>query len=221
MNRIRSVEILFLASALLGVVCIIGLTWQGGTDGARREAERSKDLSVVGRGVSAYGEKYRLASDLLKRGNVSQAEDVYEKLIEKEPGSPYPYLGLAACRGKLDDHAGALQFYDKAFEANPKSPYAPIGMGSCYISMSEYSKAVEKYTAALELDAEMPQAHWGLTVAWAHLGEKARARRHLARFKKLSPDSRHIRELETVIEEAGARPVTRPGAAGAGQGAGN
>ena len=206
MNRIRSVEILFLAAALLGVVCIIGLTWQGG-DGARREARRSGDLDVVGRGVSAYGEKHQMASDLLTDGEISQAESIYKKLAEKEPASPYPYLGLASCRRELDDHAGALEFYEKAFEMDPKSTYALIGMGSVYTEMSDYAKAIEKYAAALELDAEMPQVHWGLTIACARLGEKARARRHLNRFKKLAPDSRYIKSLEAMVEEAVAQPA--------------
>jgi len=212
MNRIRSVEILFLAAALLGVVCIIGLTWKGGTDSAPREAQRSKDLSVVGRGVSAYGEKYRLASELLESGQISEAEAIYKTLIKFEPNSPYPYLGLAACRGELDDHEGALEFYDKAFEMDPKSPYALVGMGSCYISMSDYAKAVEKYSASLGLDAEMPQAHWGLTVASARLGRQARARRHLKQFRKLAPDSPEIKYLEAVIKEPAAQPATRPSA---------
>lgn len=221
LKRVGWIEILFLAAALLGVVCIIGLTWPGGTDGARREAERSKDLSVVGRGVSANGEKYKMASEFLKLGKVSEAEAIYNKLIEFEPTSPYPYIGLATCRSELGDHAGALGLYCKAFEMDPKSPHALIGMGSACISMSNYAKAIEKYTAALELDAKMPQAYWGLTVACAHMGGKIQARRHLARFKKLSPDPRHIRELEAVIEEVDDQPATQPVAEGGGEGNGD
>jgi tetratricopeptide (TPR) repeat protein len=206
-KRIGWIEILFLSAALLGVVCIIGLTWNSGTDDASR---RNKDITIVGRAVSPNGADYQEAARFLKFGNVSQAETVYRKLVKKEPDSPHPYLGLARCRTELEDPKNALRYYEKAFEIAPKSPYALIGMGSCYITMSDYPKAIEKYTAALDLDAKIPQAHWGLTVACAHMGRKIQARRHLARFKKLSPDPRHVRELEAVIKEADDQPATQP-----------
>ncbi|MDP6545166.1 MAG: tetratricopeptide repeat protein [Phycisphaerae bacterium] len=210
LKRFGWIEILFLAAMVVGIVCIVGMTWKPGTGGTGRETERNKDLTVVGRGVSSYGEKYKLASALLDRGKISQAEVIYKTLVEFEPTSPYPHIGLATCCTKRGDHAGALQSYEKAFEMDPKSPYALVGMGAAYIGMSDYAKAIEKYTAALALDAEMPQVHWGLAVASAHLGEKARARRHLKRFKKLTPDSTYVKSLESAIEAAVAQPATQP-----------
>jgi len=216
MSRIRWTEIICLAAATTAIVCFVTLrSPQDQT--VRREVGRDRDLVIVGRGVSPFASKYRAASDLLTDGEISQAEAIYNKLIEAEPTSPAPYVGLAACYMERGDPVGALQLYEKAFEMDPKSAYVLVGMGSSYISVSDYTKAIEKYEAALVLDEKTPDAHWGLVVACAHLGKNAHARSHLDRFKQLAPDSRHIKTLEDLVDGPTTQPATQPGAEGDGE----
>jgi len=210
MSRNRWTEIICLAAVMTAIACFAMLrSPQGQT--VRREVGREGGLVVVGRGASPFASEYRAASGLLADGAIAEAEAIYKKLVEKEPTSPYPYLGLASCRARLGDPQGALQLYQKAFETDPKSPYALVGMGSCYVSVSDYAKAIEKYEAAIVLDEKTPDAHRGLAVACAHLGQNARARRHLDRFKQLAPDSRHIKTLEDLVDGTTTQPATQPG----------
>ena len=217
MSRIRWTEIICLAAVTTAIVCFVTLGRRPEGETVRREVGRDGDLVVVGRGVSPLASKYRAASDLLADGKISEAEAIYKELIEAEPTSPNPYVGLAVCYMKRGDGAGALQLYEKAFEMDPKSAYVLVGMGSACVSMSDYEKAIEKYAAALVLDETAPDAHWGLVISCAHLGKKARARGHLDRFKKLVPDSRHIESLEAVVEGAGTQPASLPDTKGDGE----
>jgi Flp pilus assembly protein TadD len=165
----------------------------------KQELDANGAVAVVGEGSSAFANEYRTASDLVAGGRIVEAENLYQTLAQKEPGSPNPYVGLASCRMERGDFAGARQLYQKALEMEPKSLNAFVGLGSCSEAESDYTNAVRHYQAALALNEVSPEAHWGLALAYAHLGEKAQARAHLDRFKKLAPGSKHIGRLEELV----------------------
>ncbi len=164
--------------------------------------------------ISPFSEEYRTALNLLSRGEVSEAEAIYNELAKKEPGVADPYIGLGACYLHRQDFAGAQQSYEKALEIDPKSVNAFIGLGSMYIGLSNYTNAVEKYKAALALDEECPDAHWGLVSAYVRLDDMTQARKHLDRFKQLAPDSRYIGHLESLVNDSTPQTSTPAGATG-------
>jgi tetratricopeptide (TPR) repeat protein len=213
-KRIRLIEILCLGAVTTAIVCFVTYRWHPEEWGGRREVDDKGTVFIEAKGASVFAAEYRTAANLLAADKISEAEAIYNELVKKEPASPTPYGGLAACRMARDDHLGALQLYQKVLEMDPREAYALVGMGSCYALLSDYAAAIEKYEAAIALDGKMPDAHWGLVVAYAYLGKKAQARDHLDRFKQLAPDSRHIETLEAVVDGFITLPPVRPDAKG-------
>ena len=165
----------------------------------RQEMDPEGLVLVQGDTASVYTEDYRAAADCLANGHLAEAESIYTDLMQKEPSSSDARVGLAICRMRRHDFTAAQELCREALKLEPESVNARMNLGGCYLAMSDYTNAIEQYEVALALDAECPDAHWGLCVAYAGLGDKANAVAHLARFKELAPDSRHITALEDMV----------------------
>ena len=164
--------------------------------------------------MSSLTDEYRTAADLVAKGRLAEAQNLYSELTNKEPNSPNAYVGLASCRAARNELVSARQLYRTALRIEPKSINALVGLGSTYSAEFDYTNAAANYEAALALNESSPEAHWGLAIAYAGLGRQAQARNHLDRFKKLAPDSRYISALEDFVGrsfgQSGAPPNAAP-----------
>jgi Tfp pilus assembly protein PilF len=87
-------------------------------------------------------------------------------------------------------------------EKDPNCVTALIGIGSSYDSELNMTNAATFFQKALAIDPASAQAHYGLANAYAHLGDKTKARLHFQQYKKLLPQSQYLKRLEYDIEHA-------------------
>ena len=149
---------------------------------------------------SDFAEQYRDAANFLKQNNVAQAAQIYTNLIEREPASPDPYVGLASCEMQRGSPTVARKLYEKAFQNDSKCASALIGIGSSYDRELDFTNALAFFRKALAIDANSAQAHYGLTRVYSEIGDSTNARIHLEQFKKLSPESRYLKQMEYYID---------------------
>jgi tetratricopeptide (TPR) repeat protein len=169
-------------------------------------------LVVTAYGSSLFPAEYRGAAAFLLEGKLSEAEAMYNELVQRDEHSAEPYAGLAACRMKESDFAGAHELYEKALVRDPKSVNALIGLGSAYGFQSDYTNAVAAYERVLKVNDQAPEAHWGLAMAYFHLGDNDKAQAHLERFKELQPNSPQIATLQKMMGPS-PQPDAAPNAA--------
>lgn len=145
--------------------------------------------------------EYEKAQQLVTRGQIEEAESIYNALRQKEPESTHPLVGLAGCHMVRLAPAPAIALYKQALEINPKSIDAQVGLGAAYLVSDDYDSALAAYAEAQALSPDHPMVQWGLVMTYNHLDRKEVARTHLERFRTLAPNSKQIDKLEQMLKK--------------------
>lgn len=101
--------------------------------------------------VETEKEHYQHASDLLKKGDYSQAISEFQALIKKYPSGKYAdnsqyWIGVALLN--KGDKKGAIQAFDRVARTYPKSEKAPealFKLGTVLLTINNKSKAKEYF----------------------------------------------------------------------------
>lgn len=139
------------------------------------------------RARSAY-DLYMRASTLDEDPNsFDEAEALYRRATELDPGLAIAYTNLGNIRFRRGDEPGAEQLYRKALEVDERQPEAHYNLGYVMLERGYASRAVTYFEAAIKADPKFADAHFNLAMAQEALGDKQRARVHWKKYLEIEP----------------------------------
>ncbi|MBL8024081.1 MAG: tetratricopeptide repeat protein [Elusimicrobia bacterium] len=154
-------------------------------------------------GTANPWESYRLYLQGLlaeRAGRLVQAMEVYQKVIDRDPGEGFLQeslagVALAAGRGDL-----ALVAARQAVLLSTGSAGAYLLLGRVYLARGEHSSAEEAFDQALKLDPSNVEA-LGWAASRRPLSDPQGARRLFDRFLSSNPEADHVRYGLAEIQE--------------------
>ncbi len=120
--------------------------------------------------IPAAEEAYNRAWDSFDRGDLDQAEQLYGKAIELDPGfcDAMDNLGLLLRQeGRLDE---AISWYKASLEVLPSNATALQNLAGAYQVRGDTQNAINSFEALIELDPQNPEGYYGLGNLYSHLG---------------------------------------------------
>lgn len=150
---------------------------------------------------SAHPLRYQRAVRHLRAGRYAEAEAVYRELIDLEPESPNPYVGLGASLNLQERFEEARDAYLEGLEHSTGSAQIYIGLGSALYRLGNYEEAYQNYMLALELERNSPQAIWGVSIALEAAGRPAEAVPYWQQIIEMEPGSQRASWAEDMLEQ--------------------
>ncbi len=115
------------------------------------------------------------ADRLYQRGNLEDALDAYELLLEQDDSIAWAYSRIGAILAQLGNLEAAEEALHKAIERDPNLPQAYSNLGNIHYSRGEYERALERYKEAAALDPNNPLFHENIHAAYRKMGKVSEA----------------------------------------------
>lgn len=122
------------------------------------------------------------------KGAYAEAIIHLRKALEIDPKLPGPRSSIAFSLMALGRHTEAIEELENNLQIFPRSVYSHFLLGQAYLQHKDYENAKKHYEAAVELDPSYVNAYYGLFTACSRLKQQAKAREHMAVFKKLKAE---------------------------------
>lgn len=164
-------------------------------------------LSGSGRSVEALGilEPLRGSSDpetqnavgiaLADAGRLPEAREVFEKILDADPGDAVTHQNLGIALLKGGDAPGALQRFERALAITEKLPRAWNARGVAEARLGDEAGAITSWRRAAEIDPKQFDALFNIGVVASRRGETAVAREALEKFVGAAPSALYGRDL--------------------------
>ncbi len=108
----------------------------------------------------------RKAGELVNFGELEQAEQLFRKAIQLNPGDAAAYRGLGSLLTRIDRVEDARTQWEQAVKLDPKDPATHLGLGIIHLNSGDYDNAKREFTTAIRLDETCAAAHEGLGVIY-------------------------------------------------------
>ncbi len=139
--------------------------------------------------------KARTAYDLYMRASAmdedpesfDEAEKLYKRAIDLDPGLAIAYTNLGNIRFRRGDAPGAEGLYRTALEIDSRQPEAHYNLGYVMLERGEPARAVPFFLRALQADPRFADAHFNLAMAYEATFERDRAVTHWQKYLELEP----------------------------------
>jgi choline-sulfatase len=147
----------------------LGYFGAGNVEAEGMEGEEIDDFEPVGKDPHDHTEAFVLldqASRKRRLNHLDEAVELYEKLLEMEPGSGSVLQHLAETLAKLGRHQEAIELFNRGIELNPQSSEPHIQLATVYAQLGDdYAGEAEKeYRRAIEISPESARGHLGLAL---------------------------------------------------------
>lgn len=127
---------------------------QGGirsaVESALEEAETSADDSGGGGGGGSVINLLSRANEQLQGGSASRAKQLFQQVLDREPGNSEALTGLGWAELSEGNAAAAERQFEKALEVNPSFGDAYIGLGHANRDLGNAREALDAYKSYLE-----------------------------------------------------------------------
>lgn len=121
------------------------------------------------------------------RGELTEAQEGFERSLQLEPTYLPALLRLGRVRLELGQLAAARELFERALSREPSTVAAIEGLGKVAAARGEPRVAAEHFQRALALEPSASSLHYALGQAYRNLGDLERARFHLERRGDVSP----------------------------------
>ena len=177
----------------------VAADWQDTTRVAERALASSPDNFLAAR---------RLGHELIRRGKLTRATDVFRSVLDTHPDDAPAYRGLGIVALRHQRSGDALPHLARAVELDGGTPESSFWLATAYLRRGDASSLEPTATyfgAAVEAAPRFLRARTRLAVALVSLGQYARAREHAYRALALEPDSSEAREAHLALGLAAER----------------
>lgn len=127
------------------------------------------------------------AADLIKRGRIEDAIEIYKAAIEREPNRPASYYLLGRTYGETGRFDKAVEQFEKALKVDPDFIAAKTKLAQALAAMGRFDKAEIILADALAQNPEHAPSMRILALLHQRRGELQKAADLLARATQLQP----------------------------------
>lgn len=92
------------------------------------------------------------AAELLKNGELKQAENIYIKVLNLDKKNIESYRGLGQICFKSKNYKNAMEIYQKLVELVPQESSNYSNLAMCYFKNNDMKKAADNYKKAIEIE---------------------------------------------------------------------
>ena len=92
------------------------------------------------------------AYQMLRENRVTEAEESFRTVLERDPDNCYALVGLGDAARKRSDYRGAVELYERCLGSDPNNSYALFGLADSQKRLKHYSQAIEAWERYLLLD---------------------------------------------------------------------
>jgi tetratricopeptide (TPR) repeat protein len=129
------------------------------------------------------------ASDLHRRGDVGEAEDLYRFVLDNDPGNADATNLLGVLASDQGYHEEAVELIGQAIERQPDNPYYLFSLGNAFLCQDLFEDAEHCYRQSLDLDPNQGVANQNLAVVLRDQGKFEDAEVPCARAVEQLPPS--------------------------------
>jgi len=167
------------------------------TSGELSGAELVSALETILKADPRNGQAHlRLGFAYLQAGDCHHGEPELAAAIANGLPSTDAFIGLATCRGRANDLAGAERALTEARRLEPDNPVVVANIGILQGAKGDLPAAIQSFESALKIDPDLHEARFNLAIAYARSGRKAeaanQARLLLARLPASAPQRPEI-----------------------------
>lgn len=120
-------------------------------------------------------------------GRLDEAKNVYETILELQPGHAAAAINLGTIFYNEKDFVQAERRYRQAAEADPEYALAFFDLGNVLDEQQRMEDAIEAYQRALALVPQYADAHYNLALAYERVQEPRKALQHWMTYTRLDP----------------------------------
>jgi tetratricopeptide (TPR) repeat protein len=183
----------------MGSACYLSGDYEGAAE-ALLEAVRFKSDSATA--FFLLGEAYDSAQRF--QPAIAAAFSVYLKSAPRDPWAYYHYAAIlysSTQAGGRPDYEAAAAHLNEALRLNPNFAEAHCELGLIALAQGKIEPGIAALEKAINLDPRLAAAHYRLGLAYQRMGNAARAKEELNRFRALK-DEAHYRGR--VLESLGS-----------------
>lgn len=126
----------------------------------------------------------------LEEGSPLESRAAYHHALDIDPGNVTAHINLGRLLHADANLAGAEAHYRDAVRHDPGSGLGWFNLGVLLEDRSRPAEALPCYERAVRADPELGDAHYNLALLYERAGRRSDAVRHLAIFRRLSPQHR-------------------------------
>lgn len=157
----------------------------------------------------AHWDAVEEVAELLQEGQPQQALFLLRDIAKTNPRNPYAYnfMGIALYEiGRLEEARDAFR---AAVRLEPRYVGARGSLAQVLRRLRDYRGAIAEGKATLALRNDDPDAHHALGMAYAALGQRIEAKRHLEAFVRSHSEYEATQEAQLMIQllETGHGPI--------------
>jgi tetratricopeptide (TPR) repeat protein len=123
------------------------------------------------------------------RADAAEAESLYRRALEIDPGLAAAMTNLGNLRHRAGDLAEARALYERALAHDPSQCEARYNLGNLLDDAGETELAIAELRRVCQAMPDFADAHYNLGLTLARVGGAAQARRHLERYLELDGHS--------------------------------
>jgi S1-C subfamily serine protease/lipoprotein NlpI len=129
----------------------------------------------------------RRALHFIEAGKLDNAMADYNKAIQLDPNSPFPYGGKGVIFATKGDYSHAIESVSAGLRLNPNDSQMYTLRGDSYSKIERFDLAIADYNSAMKIDPKSELALAGRGQSYFQIGELDRAIVDLSRAIQLDP----------------------------------
>jgi tetratricopeptide (TPR) repeat protein len=142
-----------------------------------------------------------LGVSLSRKNDLEGAIRSYEIAILLDPSYEAPYGNIANLYFKLGQKEKAEELLNRLEFVKSRNPYHHISRGLVLKDHGNHEGAIKEMKKAISLDRKNVEARVEIAKLYIHSGETDRAKRHLKRALKFSPENPEIEKMLASLEK--------------------
>ena len=120
-------------------------------------------------------ESFKIAVDLHAKGKITDAKNIYEKILEVKPVHFLALTNLGIVFSQLREFSRAVELFNKVIKINPNYAEGYNNLGNALFELSEFDKSLQCYKRAVQLNPSFSDAFNNLGNVYQKKEEKNKA----------------------------------------------
>jgi tetratricopeptide (TPR) repeat protein len=143
-----------------------------------------------------------LAKAYLAKNDVANAEAMYNKAKQIDPGDPRSYEGIGTIYFRYyQNYDKAIAEFQSGLQVDPTSVDLLNGLAACYTKKKDYNKALEYYRKSEQIEPENIETMFASANVYIEMGEPTKAIPYLEEVVAKKPNVTDVRKklAETLV----------------------